>query len=155
MPVEEALKRSLLVYGLSPEQIAPICELAKLENFTAGEHLTMIGQKEADLFVIVDGRVKVLTHDSDELGEIGPGGILGEISFVDGGPRHFHAVATGYTTAYRLPAIPLRRLMGQDKIVGFTLLCNLSRLLSSRLRNADGRLDALMDLEHDAWHHAL
>jgi CRP/FNR family transcriptional regulator/CRP/FNR family cyclic AMP-dependent transcriptional regulator len=153
--VVEALHRSLLVYGLSPEQIQPIAALGKKENFVAGEYLTIIGAREADLFVLIEGHVNVLTHDGDKLGEIGPGGILGEIAFVDAGPRHAHAVAQGFVTAVKFPAKELRAQLSKDRNAGFLVLANLARLIAARLRNADGRLDSLMDLEHDVWHHAL
>lgn len=151
----DLLRRSILVYGLSLEQIQTVAELAKKESFTAGEHITLLGAREADLFVIIDGHVNVLTHDSDKLAEVGPGGILGEISFVDAGPRHAHCVASGFTTTLRFEARALRHLMATDKNIGFTMLANLSRLLASRLRHANGRLDALMDIEHNVWQNAL
>ena len=151
----EALKRSILVYGLTDEQVASVAALAKRESFTAGEHLALLGANESDLFVLVSGHVNILTHDSDKLGEVSAGGVLGEVSFVDAGPRHAHYVASGFTTVLRFPARELRAFMSRDRNIGFLMLANLARMLSARLRNADGRLDALMDLEHDVWHHAL
>lgn len=151
----EALRRSILVFGLTDEQTHAVAALGKKEGFAAGEHLCQLGAHEADLFVIIDGHVNVLTHDSDKLTEAGPGGILGEVSFVDAGPRHAHYVASGFTTVLRFQARELRALMSRDRNIGFMMLANLSRLLSARLRSADGRLDALMDLEHDVWHNAL
>lgn len=153
--VIDALHTSALVYGLTPEQIAPIAALGRKENFVAGEHITMLGSREADLFVIVEGHINVLTHDSDKLAEIGPGGVLGEIAFVDAGPRHAHAVAQGYVSAIKFPARELRAQLSSDRNAGFMVLANIARLLAARLRNADGRLDTLMDLEHDIWKHAL
>lgn len=152
MSHSEALRRSLLVYGLTDEQIEKVAALGTRQCFTAGEHLTVIGAREADLFVIVEGHINVLTHDGDKLGEINEGGILGEIAFVDAGPRHAHAVAGGFVTALRFPAKEMRALMNADRNMGFVILANLSRLLASRLRNADCRLDTLMDVEHDIWH---
>lgn len=153
--VIEALKRSILAYGLNDEQVAAVAALAKKESYTAGEHLAMLGAQESDLFVVVAGHVNILTHDNDKLGEATMGGLLGEVAFVDAGPRHAHYVASGFTTVLRFPARELRGFMARDRSVGFLMLANLARMLANRLRHADGRLDALMDLEHDVWHHAL
>ena len=147
----EALHRSLLAYGLSPEQTEAIGKLGHLQSFTAGEHLIMLGSREADMYVIVEGRVEVLTNDSDKLAELGAGAIVGEIAFVDAGPRHAHVVAAGYVTVVRFPAKELRAQLCADKTAGFIVLTNLARLLASRLRNADGRLDQLLDHHHDVW----
>jgi len=151
----DALRRSLLVYGLNPAQTEAIAAMGQKVCFTAGEHMIQLGSREADLYVITDGHVNVLTHDNDKLAEIGPGGIVGEISFVDAGPRHAHVVAAGFLTAIRFPAKELRRHLCHDREAGFLVLTNLARLLASRLRNADGRVDELMDIEHDVWKHAL
>lgn len=149
--VTEALQRSLLVYGLNSAQIQPIAALGQKTIFSAGEHIILEGTKESDLFVIIEGVVKTLTNDGDILNEIRPGGIFGEISFVDAGPRHCHAVAEGYVTAIKFPAKELRMQLCADRTSGFIVLSNLARLLAARLRNADHRLDHLMDHEHDCW----
>lgn len=151
----DALKRSLLVYGLDHEQTEAIGAIGKKVCFTAGEHLTQMGARESDLFVIMDGHVNLLTEDSDKLAEVGPGGILGEISFVDAGPRHCYAVATGFTTALQFPAKELRAHLCHHKDAGFLVVTNLARLLAARLRSADTKLDHLMNIEHDTWKNAL
>ncbi len=153
--IGELLKRSLLTQGLNAEQIEAVAAIGRKENFLAGDHLGKIGSQEADLFIIFDGKVEVLTHDSDKLREMGPNGILGEVAFVDGGSRHAHYVAQGFVTAARFPAKELRTQLASDRPAGFMVLANLARLLAARLRNADGRLDTLMDSEHDVWHQVL
>ena len=129
--------------------------MGRRENFVAADRLGEIGSQESDLFVLFDGTVEVLTHDNDKLREVGPGGILGEIAFVDGGKRHAHYRAKGFVSAVRFPAKELRAHLAADRTVGFLVLANLACLLAARLRHADGRLDTLMDSEHDTWHHAL
>ncbi|MEZ0327135.1 MAG: cyclic nucleotide-binding domain-containing protein [Fimbriimonas sp.] len=153
--IAELLKRSLLTQGLSLEQTEAIASVGRKENFLATEQLGVIGSPEGDLFVVFEGKVNVLTHDNDKLREVGPNGILGEVSFVDGGPRHAHFVAQGFVSAARFPAKELRAQLSSDRQAGFMVLANLARLLAARLRNADGRLDTLMDSEHDVWHQAL
>ena len=153
--IGELLTRSLLTHGLCSEQTEAIASIGRKESYLTGEHLCLLGAHEGDLYVLFDGKVCVLTHDNDKLREVGPAGILGEVSFVDGGPQHAHAVAQGFVSAVRFPAKDLRAHLATDRQAGFMVLANLSRLLSARLRNADGRLDTLMDNEHDVWHHAL
>lgn len=150
----QGLHRSILAYGLRPEHTQAIAALAHRVSFSAGEHLYMADAKDADLFVILEGHVDLLTNDGDKLSEVGPGGVLGEISFVDAGPRHAFAVATGFVVALRFPAHDLRVHLCQNPTIGFLVLTNLARLLASRLRSADGRLDHLMDHEHDCWRHS-
>jgi CRP/FNR family transcriptional regulator, cyclic AMP receptor protein len=151
----DILRRSPLGHNLSPQQLAAVDALAKRAGFTAGEALTKLNDTDADLYIIGDGRVQFLTHDGDLLGEAGPGGIVGEIAFVDGRHRTAHAVAAGYVDAIRFPARELRALMVRDKELGFMLLANLSIALAHRLRVAIGQLDDLMDLQDDVWTSAI
>jgi CRP-like cAMP-binding protein len=149
------LRKSPLGHGLTPEQLAAVDALGQRTGFTAGEPLTKLHDQDSDLFVIGEGRVQFLTHDGDLLGEAGPGGIVGEIAFVDGRHRTAHAVAAGYVQAVRFPARELRALMVRDKALGFMILANLSIILSHRLRVAIGQLDELMDLQEDVWTNAV
>jgi len=41
--------------------------------------------------------------------------------------------------------------MCSEKELGFSILANLSRLVCARLRNAEDRLDQLMDKAHEVW----
>ena len=150
----EVLHRSLLAYGLNRDQTQAMAAYAEQISFSAGEHLYMQGSSEADLFVIVEGHVDLVTNDGDVLNEVRSGGILGEVSFVDAGPRHVFAVAAGFVVALKFPAKELRAHLCRDKQAGFIVLTNLARLLAARLRSADGRLDHLMDHEHDCWRHS-
>ncbi|HVL38396.1 MAG TPA: cyclic nucleotide-binding domain-containing protein [Fimbriimonadaceae bacterium] len=147
-------KQNYLVSGLSDEQVGQIAALATVETFLAGETVTRIGEDNADLYVILDGRVNVLTADGDKLGEAGPGSVLGEIGLIDARPRTANTVTVGLTRAARLPARELRSLMNGNRDLGFVVLANLARVLCGRLRMANARLDELIDKTTDAWEHA-
>ena len=148
----DLLKRSHLVGGLSDSCCDAIANLASLERFRPGEQIFAIGDKSSDLLVILSGKVNVLTADDDLLREVGPNGVLGETAFVDGGPCHARFAAVQNSQLARFPARELRSWLSCNREPGFMFLANLSRVLSIRLRQADGRLDELMDLEpEDIW----
>lgn len=151
MEAIEIIRRSPLGHGLSPEQLAQVAAIGKRVAFLAGESLAALHGKDNDLYVVGDGRVQFLTHDGDLVGEVTAGGLVGEISFLDGRPRTAHFVAAGYVDAVHFPARDLRALMVADKNLGFSLLANISIVLAYRMRLAIGQLDALMDLDDDVW----
>jgi hypothetical protein len=121
----------------------------------AQETLIRAGDPGGDFFVILDGRVNVLTPDGDKLSEVGPGSVLGEISLVDAGPRTATVIAIGLVDVAVIPATDLRRYMSTNRDLGFTVLANLSRVLAGRLRLANEKIDELYDKATDAWDHAL
>lgn len=150
----EAFKRNYLVCGLPEEAISEVWAMARCENHLARETLIRINEKSGDLFVILDGQVKVMTADGDVLAEPGPGSVLGEMSLVDDRPRSAEVVCVGLTKVARIPAKELRAYMNAKRDVGFIILANLARVLSGRLRLADAKIDMLCDGD-DAWKNSL
>ncbi|RYG36398.1 cyclic nucleotide-binding domain-containing protein [bacterium] len=150
-----AFKQNYLVTGLNDEQIAGIFALAKLRRLTAQEHLVRAGDPAGDLFVVLDGRVVVLTPDGDKLSEVGPGSVIGEIALIDAQPRTANVVAKGLVDVAALPANELRRHMNNDRNMGFIVLANLARVLCGRLRLTNEKVDELYDKASDSWDQAL
>lgn len=154
-PELDPLRSSYLLHGLQPGEIEAVVSLARVERKTASEQIVALGERDGDLIFVLTGEADILTHDGDKLGSVGAGGVVGEISFLDGQPRNAHVVCRSLTTFARWPAADLRRLMNAQRSLGFILLANLARVVTARLRSADARLDDFMDTDDDVWHHAL
>jgi hypothetical protein len=77
---------------------------AKLERRTleAGEALVEQGQEGRDLFLILDGVVDVEV-DGEEVAELGPGTLIGEMALLEGGKRQASVYAT---TPVRVVVVP-------------------------------------------------
>jgi CRP-like cAMP-binding protein len=77
---------------------------AKLERRTldAGEALVEQGQEGRDLFLLLDGVVDVEV-DGEEVAEVGPGALLGEMALLEGGRRTASVYAT---TPVRVVVVP-------------------------------------------------
>jgi len=154
MPVAEFMevfKKNYLVYGLSDEAITEIANLGKLETCMSRETLIVRGSRNADLFVVLDGKLDVFTSTGDVLTSVGGGAVLGEVALVDDQPRSADAVCNGTVQVLRLPAKELRSYMWNNKEAGFVMLANLCRVLSARLRSADVTLEDLMGKAGDPW----
>lgn len=149
----EAFKANYLVCGLPPEAIGEVWEMGIQETHLARETLIRINEKSSDLFVVLDGKVQVLTQDGDVLAEPGPGSVLGEMSLIDDRPRSAEVVCLSLVKVARIPAKLLRSYMNSKRDVGFVILANLARVLSGRLRIADMKIDTLQD--GDAWKNSL
>ncbi len=155
MQILDALKSTYLAAGLTDEQLAELSELATSRTFLPAQRIIRHGDNASDLFVILEGRVNILTADGDKLAEIGPGATIGEIALIDARPRTADAVCIGTVQAAVFDAKALRNEMNSNREMGFMLLANLSRVLCGRLREANLKVDALMDKATDSWHNAL
>jgi len=151
----DVFKKNYLVVGLTQAQVEEVAAMATLRRLTAQERLIRAGDQGSDLYVILNGRVAVLTPDGDKLSEVGPGSVLGEISLIDAGPRTADAICIGLVDVATIPAQQLRRHMNQNRDIGFIILSNLARVLCGRLRLANEKVDELYDKATDAWDRAL
>lgn len=151
----DVFKKNYLVAGLDDGVIGEISDLGEVGSKMPGESLIEKGDDSSDLFVILDGVVNVYTKQGDKLGDCGPGSVLGEVALVDAGPRSANAVCVGVVTYSRLPAAELRNYMSANREAGFTMLANLSRVLSMRLRNSATVMEDLRAQTVDPWEKAL
>ena len=78
-------------------------EGAKLERRTldAGEALITQGEEGQDLFLLLDGVVDV-EIDGDEVAELGPGALIGEMALLEDAPRSADVLAEVESEAVRL-----------------------------------------------------
>jgi CRP-like cAMP-binding protein len=106
-------------------------------TYQAGEALVQQGGSSRDLFVITEGRVRVVmaTAAGDELllAVLGPGSTVGELSVLDGEPRSASAFALEPVRALRVGG----RSFGQFLLARPQAVVGLLRVLSGRLRAAD------------------
>jgi CRP-like cAMP-binding protein len=145
----DVFKKNYLVVGLDEPAIKEISELAELKVYMAQELIIKQGEKSSDLFVVLDGRVKVITPSGDYLADVGPGSVLGEVSLIDAQPRSADAICVGTVRAAKIPAKQLRDLMNVKREMGFIVMVNLARVLCNRLRAASSRIDHLVS--SDQW----
>lgn len=147
--------KNYLVSGLDDEAMQLVANLSTYEMHTVGDQLIRKGEPDGDLFVILEGRAHVLGPNGETLAEVGPGGVLGEMGLVDALPRSANVICPGVCKVARFPAKELRSFMNNYRQIGFVMLANLTRVLSSRLRKADSTILDLMQNPVDPWDKAL
>lgn len=106
-------------------------------TYDVGQPLMQQGEPSHDLYVLVDGRVRVVmtTSQGDELllAVLGAGTTVGELSVLDGRPRSATVYALEPVAALRVGA----KAFGQFLLVRPSVVVGLLRVLSGRLRAAD------------------
>jgi CRP/FNR family transcriptional regulator, cyclic AMP receptor protein len=84
--------------GSAPaEDLRAIAAASRLRTYRRGQVVCMAGDPGDTVIVVVSGRVKVLVRSADggelTLAVVPPGGLFGEVSVADGGPRSADAEA--------------------------------------------------------------
>lgn len=147
MDLKSAIRGSYIAQGLSDDQLEKLYSIAEVRQFADGEPLMRQEEEDQDLFVVVEGRARILSITGETIGTVKPGMPIGEISFIDGRPRSVSVIGDGPCEAVVLPAGPLWKLLMENQDIATTALINVARVLCARLRSANRNIATLMALD--------
>ena len=138
MSVDQSLLTDVEIFRLlDANERATLAELFEQRAFAADETIFHAGEPGDELFLVIHGRVQMyLTSDTGErvvLAEETRGGVFGEISLLDGGPRTAAALAVEATEALTLDREKLLELVQRHPHVAIDLLT----VMGQRLRGTD------------------
>ena len=95
--VTAVLRQTYLLRAVPAGEVEAMAAVSRLRAFRRGQVVFTAGDPGGALMVVVSGRVKVVVRSADggelTLTIIEPGGVLGEVSLADGGPRSADAEA--------------------------------------------------------------
>ena len=143
-----ALAELDLFKGLKQAELRLIEAIVRPLVFDKGEVIIREGAEAKLFFVLARGTVSVQirTHGSDRkkrVASIGPGLSFGEMALLDGGKRSADIVADERVVCYGLAVEQLHELAAQHPSIMVTILGNLTREFSERLRHANEEIRAL------------
>jgi CRP-like cAMP-binding protein len=105
------------------------------------------GSEDRDLFMMSRGTASVRVGASPgrqkRLASFSAGAVFGEIALLDEQPRSATVVADEDAVCYVLPEESYRALVRDHQSIAITLLRNLGRELSQRLRRANATISQL------------
>ena len=144
-----ALSELDLLKGLSAENYRLIEPIVRPLVFEKGEVIIREGAEAKLFFVVARGTVSVQIRVQGQNGRkkrvasIGPGLSFGEMALLDGGKRSADIVADEKVICYGLAVDQLVELAAEHPNIMITILRNLTRDFSERLRHANEAISAL------------
>ena len=136
-----------LFKSLDGAELAKFGELIREKSYPKGSVILFEDDPGDSLFVVRDGRVKVVLVADDGreviLGILGVGEHFGELALIDEQPRSAHVIAMEESTLLVLRRDDFRRRVEANPAVAWSLLTELSR----RLRRADDKIGSLVLLD--------
>lgn len=141
MDIESALRGVDLFSRMNPRQIGRLAKLATRREFPVNTRILRRGDTGVALYLILSGRVQVSVQPEDSdtetvLGEIGPGGVFGEMALIDEGPRSANVTTLEPTACALLTRWDFMEAVGHDADLARALL----PVLCARIRNLQERL---------------
>jgi CRP/FNR family transcriptional regulator, cyclic AMP receptor protein len=102
-------------------------------DFEPGDEIVRAGERERALYLLVDGTLGVRAGE-ERFKQIDAPSLVGEVGFVDGGPRSATLEALSAGTIVRLDFEAFERLAEAEPVLGHRMLFELARVLAARLR---------------------
>jgi CRP/FNR family transcriptional regulator, cyclic AMP receptor protein len=172
--VTGALRQTDLLRSVPDSDLEPIAAASRLRSVRRGQLLFTAGDPSDTVILVISGRVKVVVRSADgaelTLTVVQPGGMFGEISIADGGPRSADAEALDDCRLLLVPidlvaelssrvpsvtqalmssiAATLRRLTeAASDLVFLDLPRRVAKVLLSQPRGDDGEIELKMSQE--------
>ncbi len=114
------------------ERLAACCSLRR---FRAGEVVVREGDTAQSLYIVARGAL-VVRRGEAIIAQVPEGSVFGEQAFFDGEPRSASVVAVSVGELLELGAEDLEQLAARDPQLARSVLFDLGRILSLRLRAA-------------------
>lgn len=142
-----ALSQLDILKGLKPEEYKLLETIVQPFHFKQGDVILRQGDPARLFFVIARGSVSIsIAIDGERRKRIacfGPGVSFGEMALLDGGLRSASAIADETVICYGLSVERIRELAADHPNIMITILGNLTRDFSERLRRANEEIRTL------------
>jgi len=116
-------------------------------EISAGTVLVQEGQEIENFYILIEGVMSVFHPEQQDkpISSVGPGQVIGEMSFVEDLPASASVKAVERCMLLAIPFELVRQEMDRDPVFGADLHTALLHILSSRLRLLTGKLSALQN----------
>jgi CRP/FNR family transcriptional regulator, cyclic AMP receptor protein len=144
----ELIRRVPLFALLTANQAEAVADAVAKRRFKRGEIIVEQGEKSNTLFIILTGRVRVVTSDKRGreviLATLQPGDYIGEMSLIDNEPHSATVRAEVQTDMLALGRAEFARCLPENSSMAYAIM----KGLVQRLRQADRKIEslALMDV---------
>src|ERR687898_3390542 len=119
------LRNVSLFAGCTKKELERIARSGDEITMTAGSLLVDQGQTGREAFVVLDGRV-IVKRNGRKIATLEPGGIVGELSLLDHGPRTATVVCETDCTLFVIDQRHFRSVLEQHPSIAMKLLATLA-----------------------------
>ena len=143
----DLIRRVPLFSMLTESQAIAVADAVVKRRFKRGEVIVEQGKKSNALFILLNGRARVLTADSRGreviLATLQPGDHIGEMSLIDNEPHSATVRAEVQTDVLMLGRTEFARCLPENSSMAYAVM----RGLVQRLRQADRKIESLALLD--------
>ena len=129
--------------GLEVEEARFLLQLFHPQSFEPKQQVYTAGEPSTDMLILLQGKLSVTSSSGDALGEIFPGASIGEMGMFTGHPRSANVIAPDKAAGVVITQKALNAFLKSDPAIRSKILQNIVDLLSTRLTEADHKIEIL------------
>ncbi|MFZ4534805.1 cyclic nucleotide-binding domain-containing protein [Propionivibrio sp.] len=134
------MRKVLYILGqLTDQDTDWLATVGKRLQVKSGEMLVQQGVRLEQLFIVLDGELKVLAAHGQEIAKVGVGDILGEMSFVDDSPTSASVQAVSDVLVLAVEHRLISQKMASDAAFAARFYKSIAIFLADRMRNVLSR----------------
>jgi CRP/FNR family cyclic AMP-dependent transcriptional regulator len=138
------LKIVSIFQGLSDQDLQKILDICEQVDIPQGSTIFEEHSINNEMYIVLEGEVTIRMWVPDEskevvLSTIKKGHLFGELSLVDDEPRSATAIASQDVTLLSITRERFFHLVEQHPELGITVMSNLLKILTERLRHTDAK----------------
>jgi CRP/FNR family cyclic AMP-dependent transcriptional regulator len=130
------LKKLEFFRGLNTLELAKINAVTHRATFLPGEIVVKEGTRGGPMYIIKKGSVTV-SKEGNILARLGSGDPIGEIAFIDKGPRSATVKAEEDTVLIEIPDDAFDEVLARNKDIAYKVYRAVTSILCERLRDAN------------------
>ena len=155
MPDFNVCRDRLFLIGIDRDTFKKLTAIAKYREYQPGEILIREGEQKDEILLIEEGQVEVFKsgvkrdsekHNittlagSNKLYDLYQGDVLGEMSLIDAEPPSASVRAVTEVGIWSMHRLEFNAALGENLEAYNTILANIARILSRRLRDTTAKL---------------
>ncbi len=131
------IRRLELFRELDAEEAEFLLGLCERNAYRAGETAWLAGDKSSHMLVLLSGRLRIVDAEGQEIGQVSPGEVFGEMGVLTGHTRFAGIEAIEPSTALSLSGRALRSMVGEHQGIYVKILETAVDILSHRLTHTE------------------
>jgi CRP-like cAMP-binding protein len=144
MALNEFLKllKSITIFnGLDDQVILRLVSYCKEVKVAKGKYLFKEGTASDAVYILLTGKL-VISQGANEIGQVQPREIVGEMGVFSGMPRSADVKASEDCEILQLPKLDLRKFVDSEKDAGLRIYENVIRVMAKHLRDRNFVVEA-------------
>jgi CRP-like cAMP-binding protein len=137
------IRKIPLFKGLHLAQFTKILRICRMVRYGANEVVIHSGTESREMFILLQGELKVVFDDGRELSRIRPVQTVGEMGIFTGENRSASVVTTANSILFAIHRKELVDLFRKDSDLGILILTNVIRDISGKLKNSNTLIEEL------------